>query len=351
MPLRQFGAWLRMCHPINFRQCPTTAVNEMSGQKERQFGSRDMTMFIRFRIAKFGLAALFVPTSLFLVETSQLFAADRPGPKVSTGAAVSVTKANKTCFDDTTEITGVLVPKHEVQVRPDREGLQISKVLVEAGAKVNVGQALVQLANPEAKQGSGDPALVQAPVAGIIGEASAVIGTMASARAEPLFQIIAGGELELSAQISTKSLSRLSSGLPGKIRVVGVGELPGQARFVSKTVDSTTQLGEVRVSISFDERLKVGMFGRAIINSGQRCGRVAIPLSALLYGQEGSVVQVVHDERIESRIVTIGLRSEGNVEIRQGIVEGDMVVARAGAFLRDGDRVKPVVVDDSLVRK
>jgi HlyD family secretion protein len=74
-------------------------------------------------------------------------------------------------------------------------------------------------------------------------------------------------------------------------------------------------------------------------------------LSALLYGQEGSVVQVVRDERIESRIVTTGLRSEGNVEIRQGIVEGDMVVARAGAFLRDGDRVKPVVVDDSLVRK
>jgi len=127
--------------------------------------------------------------------------------------------------------------------------------------------------------------------------------------------------------------------------------LPGQVRFVSKTVDSTTQLGEVRVSISFDERLKVGMFGRAIINSGQRCGRVAIPLSALLYGQEGSVVQVVHDERIESRIVTTGLRSEGNVEIRQGIVEGDMVVARAGAFLRDGDRVKSVVFDDSLIRK
>ncbi|MGH8598871.1 MAG: efflux transporter periplasmic adaptor subunit, partial [Gammaproteobacteria bacterium] len=61
--------------------------------------------------------------------------------------------------------------------------------------------------------------------------------------------------------------------------------------------------------------------------------------------------QVVRDERIESRIVTTGLQSEGNVEIRQGIVEGDMVVARAGAFLRDGDRVKPVVVDDSVGRK
>ena len=264
---------------------------------------------------------------------------------------MSVTKAKKTCFDDKTEITGGLVPKDEVLVRPDREGYQISKVLVEAGAKVIAGQALAQLANPEAQQGTGDPVSVQAPVAGIIGKASAVIGTIASARAEPLFQIIAGGELELLAQISTKSLSKLSSGLPAKLKVVGVGELPGRVRFVSKTVDSTTQLGEVRVSISFDERLKAGMFGRAIINSGQRCDRVAVPLSALLYGEGVSVVQVVRDERIESRIVTTGLQSQGNVEIRQGIVEGDMVVARAGAFLRDGDRVTPVVVDDSVIWK
>ncbi|MGH6846240.1 MAG: efflux RND transporter periplasmic adaptor subunit [Methylocella sp.] len=307
-------------------------------------------MFIRSRIVKFGLAALFVQTSL-LVAAPQLFAAGPPGPKVSKGAAVSVTKAKKTCFDDVTEITGWLVPKAEVPVRPDREGLQISKVLVEAGDKVNVGQALAQLANPEAQQNSGDPVSVQAPVAGIIGKASAVIGTMASARAEPLFQIIAGGELELSAQISTKNLLKLSSGLRAKIKVVGVGELPGRVRFVSNTVDSTTQLGEIRLSISFDERLKAGMFGRAIVNSGQRCDTVAVPLSALLYGEEGSVVQVVRDERIESRIVTTGLQSEGNVEIRQGIIEGDMVVARAGAFLRDGDRVTPVVVDNSVIRK
>jgi HlyD family secretion protein len=308
-------------------------------------------MFIRSRIATFGLAALFVPISLFLVEASQLFAASAPETKISKGAAVSVTKAKKTCFDDMTEVTGGLVPKAEALVRPDREGLQISKVLVEAGAKVDAGQALAQLANPEAQQGSGDRVLVQAPVAGIIGKANSVVGAMASARGEPLFEIITGGELELSAQISTKSLSKLSSGLPAKIKVVGVGELKGQVRFVPNTVDSTTQLGEVHFSISFDERLKPGMFARATINLGQRCDRVAVPRSALLYGEEGSLVQVVRDERIESRIVTTGLQSEGNVEILQGILEGDMVVARAGAFLRDGDRVTPVAVDDPVIWK
>lgn len=310
-----------------------------------------MMMFLRSRIATLRLPALVIPTGLFLGVASPVLAASPPETKVSKGPAVSVTKAKKTCFDDTEEITGGLVPKAEVLVRPDREGYLISKVLVEAGAKVNAGQALAQLANPEVQQGSGDPVSVQAPVAGLVGKASAVVGTMASARAEPLFQIITGGELELSAQISTKSLSKLSSGLPAKIKVVGVGELPGRVRFVSNTVDPATQLGEVHVSIGYDERLKPGMFARAIINLGRRCDRAAIPQSALLYGEEGSVVQVVRDERVESRIVTTGLKSAGKIEILQGIVEGDMVVARAGAFLRDGDRVVPVVVEDTAIWK
>jgi HlyD family secretion protein len=35
----------------------------------------------------------------------------------------------------------------------------------------------------------------------------------------------------------------------------------------------------------------------------------------------------------------------GQVEIREGIAEGDDVVARAGALLREGDTVRPVTAD------
>jgi len=38
----------------------------------------------------------------------------------------------------------------------------------------------------------------------------------------------------------------------------------------------------------------------------------------------------------------VGLMSAGQVEIREGIAEGDIVVARAGALLREGDPVRPV---------
>jgi len=44
--------------------------------------------------------------------------------------------------------------------------------------------------------------------------------------------------------------------------------------------------------------------------------------------------------------VETGLMSGGMVEIRgEGIAEGDIVVARAGALLREGDPVRPVTAE------
>lgn len=325
----------------------TGALNEMGALNVNRIWRRKMTKIIRFRIFRPVLAAMLLAAILFATGSPQLSAEDALAPNSSAGEAVRVTEAKKACFDDITEITGVLVPKEEVLVRPDREGLRISEVLVEAGASVKEGQALARLVSPDSQRGSGNQVPVQAPVAGIIGKSHAVVGARASAMAEPLFQIIANGELELLAQTSAKRLSKLSSGYPATIRVVGAGELPGRTRLVSAAVDAATQLGEVRVSINFDERLKAGMFARAFVNSGQRCDNVAVPLSALLYGQEGTIVQVVRGGRIESRIVSTGLQSGGNIEIHQGIADGDLVVARAGAFLRDGDQVKPVLAEGS----
>jgi multidrug efflux pump subunit AcrA (membrane-fusion protein) len=52
---------------------------------------------------------------------------------------------------------------------------------------------------------------------------------------------------------------------------------------------------------------------------------------------------VVRRQRVETKHVEVGLMSGGQVEIRDGLVEGDIVVARAGALLREGDPVRTVM--------
>src|ERR1700704_1731640 len=188
---------------------------------------------------------------------SDIFAAERdaaPGEM-----AVTVVKAKRECFVDTLQVTGVLTPTSEVLVRPDREGLQISQVLVDPGETVSSGQVMARLAPPGGQTGS--TIAVQAPTAGLVPARTAVVGTMASAKAGPLFRIAAKGEMELLAETTVKSLAIIAPDQPAKIGIIGVGELSGKVRMASKAISPTTQLGQVRVFVGSDPRLRVGAFG------------------------------------------------------------------------------------------
>lgn len=285
--------------------------------------------------------------ALLLASSLAPSAAD---PKSATylGPAVTVTKAKRICFTDSIDITGRLVPREEILVRAENQGNKITNVLVEVGDTVTSGQVLARLAAPEGQPGGATT--VESPAAGVVGRVTAVVGSLTSFQAPPLFQVIAKGEIELLAEVSTKMISQLSPGQPAKVRVVGLPVLPGRVRLVSPTVDAATQLGSARIFIGNDKRLRIGTFGRASIVAGESCG-IALPLSSVLYGSVGAIVEVVRDNRIETRKVVLGLLSEGVIEIREGLNEGDMVVSRAGAFLREGDRVRPVVADESADNK
>src|SRR5262249_36021258 len=106
----------------------------------------------------------------------------------------------------------------------------------------------------------------------------------------------------------------------------------------------SAQLAQVRIYIGSDQRLRPGVFGRANINAGERCG-VGVPLSAVLYAPEGAIVRTIQDGRIITRRVTAGLIAGDQIEVREGLSAGDIIVLRAGAFLRDGDRVRPIPAD------
>jgi multidrug efflux pump subunit AcrA (membrane-fusion protein) len=261
-------------------------------------------------------------------------AADEAGaPK---GAAVTVLKAAKQCFAAVVEVSGILIPREETAVRPDRPGLKVADVLVDAGEMVTAGQALARLNLPE-----GGTIVVQAPVAGLVSSSTAVIGAVASGKGEALFSIISRSEFDLIGLVPVRDLSKLAINQTARVKIIGAGEVDGKVRRVATTVEPNTQLGQVLIGLSSTRRLLVNSSARALIKTGQSCG-VSVPLTAILYGNAGTVVQVVRRDRVETRRVEVGLMSAGQVEIRDGLVEGDIVVARAGALLREGDPVRPI---------
>src|SRR5262245_34937586 len=83
------------------------------------------------------------------------------------GMAVTVTRASRTCFTDTLQVSGILMPREEVFVRPESEGLQVSQITVEDGERVTSGQILARLTRLEGL-GPAATATVRAPSAGIV---------------------------------------------------------------------------------------------------------------------------------------------------------------------------------------
>ncbi|VIO67308.1 efflux RND transporter periplasmic adaptor subunit [Bradyrhizobium ivorense] len=272
--------------------------------------------------------------SALLLAASPALAAGEPDA-TPRGAAVTVLKASKFCFDNIAEVTGFVLPRDEQQVRPERFGLKVAEVKVDAGDNVTAGQVLARLTDGT------NSINVTAPVAGTISASTAVVGAPASAKGEALFSIIAKSEYDLVGLVPTRDIAKLKTEQTARIRISGAGDLDGKVRLIAPTVEPNSQLGRVFVGIAGDKRLLVNSSGRAQIKTGQSCG-VAVPLTAILYSTAGTVVQVVRGGRVETRRVETGLMSAGQVEIRDGVQDGDIVVARAGALLREGDPVRPV---------
>ena len=271
--------------------------------------------------------------ALLCLASPALAADEADAPK---GATVTVLTAAKACFAAIAEVSGIVMAREETMVRPERPGLKVAEILADAGDTITAGQTLARLTLPE-----GGTVQVQAPVAGLIASSSAVLGAMASAKGEALFSIIARSEFDLVGLVPTEDLPKLAVNQPARIRIVGAGEVDGTVRRIAPTVEPNSQLGQVIIGVTTNRRLLVNSSGRAMIKTGQSCN-IAVPLTAVLYGTAGTVVQVVRRHRVETRRVEVGLMSGGQIEIRDGLVEGDVVVARAGALLREGDPVRPV---------
>jgi multidrug efflux pump subunit AcrA (membrane-fusion protein) len=255
------------------------------------------------------------------------------------GAAVTVLKVAKSCFDNTVEVSGIILAREETAVRPDRPGLKVADVLADPGETVTAGQTLARLNLPE-----GGSVTVQAPVAGTISSSSATIGAFASSRGEALFNIIARNEYNLVGMVPSADIGKLAVNQTAKIHVVGAGDVDGKIRRIAPTIEPNSQLGQAFIGINANRKLLINGSGRALIKIGQSCN-VAVPLTAVLYDPAGTVVQVIRRQRVETKRVEVGLLAGGQVEIRDGLNEGDVVVARAGALLREGDPVRPVMAN------
>lgn len=353
---------------------------------------------------------------------------------LSSAAVVSVTPVTQKPVVEEVVVTGTLVPRQEVLVGPEINGLRITELLAEEGDRVKKGQVLarlsretldaqiaqsdaalaradaaiaqvrsqivqaqanVELTNAELKRaqellrrGAGTRALVdqrtsaantaeaqlkvaqaalksaqaekknieaqrrelmvrvrqaevKAPAGGIVSRRTAKIGALVAIAGDPLFRIIADGDIELNAEVPEWRLLAMKAGLPATVILADGSRVDGKVRLLSPEVDAKTRLGHLRIALDNDAKARIGSFARGNVVL-RKSRSLTVPASSVLYRDDKTFVQVVRDGKVQLRNVQVGLVSDGQVEVTSGLKEGERVVVRAGAFLRDGDAVKPV---------
>ena len=184
---------------------------------------------------------------------------------------------------------------------------------------------------------------IRAPFAGEVVEKNTVVGGIASAAGQPMFILVRDGRLELSADLAEQDLARVSNGLRVTLRAAGVrDDLTGTVRLVEPAIDTTTRLGRARVTIDQADLIRTGMFLEAEIEVSER-EVLAVPITAIGTDDLGTFVMVVDDKGVVHRTsVVTGIRDGAQVELQSGVEQGQLVVAKAASFVREGDVVDPV---------
>jgi multidrug efflux pump subunit AcrA (membrane-fusion protein) len=261
-------------------------------------------------------------------------------------ALVIVTKSTKAYFSDTVQGTGFIVARREAVVGVDQEGSRVTEVLVHEGDTVTENQELARLTPPQQQPGNPAsnarpaPTSLRAPAAGLITEVRTIAGAPASPQAGPMFRICVNNEIELDAEIPGIHILKLTPGATVRIIRDNATDIMGQVRLVAPQIDRTSQLGHVRISLN-NAPLKIGTFTRVKIDARRSFG-VAVPHTAI----DHLTVQVVKGNTVETRKVRIGLVSDNDTEILEGLDVGETVVADAGSSLHDGDQIKTMFADE-----
>lgn len=183
---------------------------------------------------------------------------------------------------------------------------------------------------------------VKAPVSGVVSARNAKIGAIASGAGQPLFTLIEDGKLELIADVSESDILPLKIGQKAEIMLAGsTTTVTGSVRLVAPTIDSATRLGTVRLALDDAALARAGMYASASIIISEASG-VALPMTAVTTGDGEASVRKVENDTVKLVTVKTGIQDGNYIQITEGLKAGDDVVAKAGAYVRDGDRIAPV---------
>lgn len=205
-------------------------------------------------------------------------------------------------------------------------------------AQAEIERLQAQLADSRHQRGK---ATIVAPADGVIVKRNGESGTLTDSNA--LFEIAKDGILELEVQATASELARLQTGDKVQVSSSGGERTSGQIRLIFPETDAANRLGKIRIRLDQTDFLPIGAYARADILLAEQQHAFTLPVSAVQFNADGEAGVLIVDGQgiIRQKRVETGDREQGKIAIQTGLNGTEQIVRQAGAFLNEGDRVKP----------
>jgi len=192
---------------------------------------------------------------------------------------------------------------------------------------------------------------VRAPFDGTIGLRSVDVGGYVSVGAK-IANLVALRPLRIEFSVPERLAGIVAPGDSIAFRVEGSARsYLATVSAVEPKIDESTRTVRVRaVCKDPDKKVVPGAFAKVEMSLGKKSRALMVPSEALIGGISGYSVFVVKNGTAETRAVTTGIRDERNVEILDGLAEGDSVMTTGLLSVRPGAQVEARSGDESPTR-
>ena len=162
----------------------------------------------------------------------------------------------------------------------------------------------------------------------------------------PVFTIVDLKSMSMSSKVDESDIAKIQPGQPATVSLEAYPEksFPGRVVKVADTA-TTNEAGATAFEVTIqmdpvDIELKIGMSGSANLVVAEKQGVLVVPVEAVVTKKGKKYVYRVVDGKARLTEVSVGITSETDAEILEGIKTGDKVVVKGTEKLQDGQGVK-----------
>lgn len=186
--------------------------------------------------------------------------------------------------------------------------------------------------------------IVTAPISGVVDEVRFKAGEMA-APGVGIVRIVNFSDLKVVANVPDTYAGTIAKGDMVKIKFPDLQkEISARLTFVSQTINQVSRTFVVEAKVpNIDKSLKPNLTAIININDQSKTGAIVIPQSFVQNTDQGNIVYVAVVEGIKkvakARQVTTGLTYDGKVEVKSGLLSGDMLITEGYQEIVDGQLI------------